>query len=315
MQKRRRLGTWAVALSYVFWGTLTIFWNLLSEVDSVYILSQRILWSMVFMGIYIAVSGGLREAFPIFRSGRKLGLCFLCGILITINWGVYIFAVTTGHVLDASLGYFLEPVLVAVIGMVCFRERPSRSEKITFGFAVAALLYMMAVSGTFPVLSVLIAGSFAVYGAVKKKLDISPQVSLFMETLCMTPFALIFVLYAEGHGTGGLGILQGTELLLLPACGIVTSVPLLLFNIGVKEIPYYISGILMYINPTLQFLMGLCYFREELDRTRLYAFVLIWAGILFTVWEKVRIMRAEAQNTEAQEAAMRSRKQVKSEPD
>lgn len=290
-EKKSRLGAWAVAAAYASWGMLTLFWNLLSQVDSVYILCQRIIWSMVFMGIYMLVVGKGKEIAAVFRDGRSVGLCFLCGVLITINWGVYIYAVTNGHVLDASLGYFLEPILVGVIGLLAFRERPSRNEAITFVFALASLVYMIAVSGTFPVLAVLIAGSFAVYGAVKKKLELSPHVSLFMETLCMAPFALFFVFCAERQGTGSLGILQGAQFLLLPACGIVTSIPLLLFNTGVKEIPYYLSGILMYINPTLQFLMGLLYFHEELDPRRLAAFVVIWAGILFTVWEKGKMMK------------------------
>lgn len=294
MKKRTTIGTVEVGIAYACWGLLTVFWNLLADVNSVFILAQRIIWSMVFMAGYMTVLKKWDEIKAVFRDKRQLGICFICGILITINWGVYIYAVNSGHVLDASLGYFIEPVLVASLGMVVFRERLSKMEKITFLFAIAGLLYMIIRTATFPVLAVLIAGSFAVYGAVKKQLALSPHASLFMETLCMTPFALIFSIYAQGHGMGSAGVLHGAQLLLLPACGVITSVPLLLFNIGVKEIPYYISGILMYINPTLQFLMGLFYFHEALDRNRLAAFVLIWAGILFTVYEKVQMVRRDA---------------------
>lgn len=291
MKKKETWGSLAVAAAYASWGLLTVFWNMLSEVNSVYILAQRIIWSMVFMAIYMAVLGKRKEIVQIIKDRRKLGTCFVCGILITINWGVYIFAVNSGHVLDASLGYFIEPILVASIGMLAFRERLSKMEKITFLFSIAGLLYMIVMTRTFPVMAILIAGSFAVYGAVKKTLDITPHASLFMETLCMTPFALGFVLFAESQGTGSIGVLHGTQFLLLPACGVITSVPLLMFNVGVKEIPYYISGILMYINPTLQFLMGLYYFHEDMDRNRFFAFLIIWGGILFTVYEKVQMMR------------------------
>ena len=247
---------------------------------------------MVFMLVYLLVlkkGGQIRACF----SAKKLAFCTIAGALVTVNWGVYIYAVNSGHVLDASLGYFLEPVLVTCIGMLAFRERLSIFEKITFAFSVAGLLFMLISSRTFPVLAVLISGSFAVYGAFKKKLDIAPDVSLFMETLCMTPFALIFAVYADTHGFGSVGTLHGAEMLLLPACGVITSVPLLMFNIGVKKIPYYISGILMYINPTLQFFMGLFYFREELNVTRLITFIIIWVGVCFTVYEKVKLMRKE----------------------
>ena len=291
--KKRTLGAFSVAFAYVCWGVLTVFWNLLGEVNSIYILAQRIVWSMVFMGLYMTAAGKWTELQKVLKDRKKLSVCFICGILITINWGVYIFAVNSGHVLDASLGYFIEPVLVVLLGLIAFREKPSTLEKVTFAFAVAGLVYLVIMTRTFPALALLIAGSFAVYGAVKKKLDLSPQASLFAETLCMTPFALLFIIYGDTHGMGSIGVLQGMEYLLLPACGVITSVPLLMFNIGVKEIPYYLSGILMYINPTLQFLMGLFYFHEELNRSRLTAFTFIWVGVLFTIYEKVKMMRQE----------------------
>lgn len=286
--------TWsaaATAAAYASWGVLTIFWNLLEAVNSVYVLAQRIIWSMVFMGIYMLVLRKWNQITSAVRDKKILGTCFLCGILITINWGVYIYAVNSGHVLDASMGYFIEPVLVALIGMLVFREKPSSMEKITFVFAVIGLAYIMIAKRTFPAMAVLIAGSFAVYGAVKKKLQITPEASLFLETCCMTPFALVFAVWAEMRGMGAVGALHGAQFLLLPACGVITSIPLLLFNVGVKGIPYYLSGILMYINPTLQFLTGLLYFHEELDTSRLIAFIFIWIGVLFTIYEKVQIMR------------------------
>ncbi len=285
--KKSTAGGAAVALAYVMWGMLTVFWNLLTEVNSVYILSQRVIWSMVFMGLFIAVTGGMKEIKELFRNRKDMLTCFICGILVTVNWGVYIYAVNSGHVLDASLGYFIEPVLVGLMGLIVFREKPGVLEKITFVCAVIGLAFIVIKTGTFPYLSIIIAGSFAVYGAVKKKLKISAQASLFTETLFVTPAALIFMIYAEKNGMGAIGTLSGAKLLLLPACGIVTSVPLLMFNRGVKEIPYYFSGILMYINPTLQFIMGLFYFKEALDVNRLIAFIIIWVGVLFTVADKI----------------------------
>lgn len=291
MKNDKAFGSPAVALAYASWGMLTLFWNLLAEINSVYILCQRILWSMVFMGIFITITKDTREIKNIFKNYRDLAICFICGALITVNWGTYIYAVNSGHVLDASLGYFIEPIVVSVIGMLLFKERLSRFEKITFFFSVLGLVYMVAMTRIVPILALIIAGSFAVYGAVKKMIHISAQASLFMETLCITPFALIFAIAADLQGFGGIGVLSGLKLLLLPACGIITSVPLLLFNIGVKKIPYYISGILMYINPTLQFLMGLCYFHETMNVHRLIAFIIIWFGIFFTVYEKAKQIR------------------------
>lgn len=291
--RKSTVGAAIVALAYTMWGLLTVFWNLLNKVNPVFILSQRIIWSMVFMAVYLLFVGGYKEIKEIFRDKRSFLLCFVCGALVTVNWGVYIYAVNSSHVLDASLGYFLEPVLVALIGLIAFKEKPRTLEKITFLFSLVGLIYIIIATGTFPALSLIIAGSFAIYGGVKKNLSISPSVSLFMETLLMTPFALAFAAYAQTHGMGTSGVLSGASLLLLPACGVITSVPLLMFNVGVKNIPYYFSGILMYINPSLQFIMGLFYFHEALDKNRLIAFIIIWLGVLFTVTDKILIWRAE----------------------
>lgn len=201
----RFLGGAAVAAAYAAWGTLTIFWNLLADVNPVYILAQRLIWSMVFMGIYMAVTGKLKDIAPAFKDKRTFLLCLACGALVTVNWGVYIYAVNSSHVLDASLGYFIEPVIVALIGMTAFKEKPSKYEKITFILAAAGLIYMVAASRTFPTLALLIAGSFAVYGAVKKNLTLTPHASLFAETLLMTPLAIGFVIYATVRMPGCTG--------------------------------------------------------------------------------------------------------------
>ena len=280
-----------VILSYVIWGFLTLFWNILAEVDSMYILSQRIIWSMVFMAIYMTVAKKWDEIRAIFRNKKALITCFVSGALITINWGVYIYAVNNGHVLDSSLGYFIEPIMVALFGLVLFKESMSKAEKFTFVLATVAVIYLIVVNRTFPAIALVITLSFSAYGAVKKSLDISAHASLFMETLCMTPFAILLAVYMEMHGTGVIGNVSTSTMLFLPICGIVTSVPLLLFNIGVKNIPLYMIGILNYISPTISFVLGLVYFHEVLDMNRLVAFALIWFGILFIIVEKLKLIK------------------------
>lgn len=280
-----------VILSYVIWGFLTLFWNILAEVDSMYILSQRIIWSMVFMAIYMTVAKKWDEIRAIFRNKKALITCFVSGALITINWGVYIYAVNNGHVLDSSLGYFIEPIMVALFGLVLFKESMSKAEKFTFVLATVAVIYLIVVNRTFPAIALVITLSFSAYGAVKKSLDISAHASLFMETLCMTPFAILLAVYMEMNGTGVIGTISTSTMLFLPICGIVTSVPLLLFNIGVKNIPLYMIGILNYISPTISFVLGLVYFHEVLDMNRLVAFALIWFGILFIIVEKLKLIK------------------------
>ena len=289
--KKEQSGLLFVLTCYVLWGVLSIFWSLLSEVNSLYILAQRIFWSMIFMGGYLLATGKMDEVKAVLRDKKTFKQCFISSILVTINWGSYILAVSTGHVLDSSMGYFINPILVAWIGVLIFKERLSKFEIMTFVFAAVGVIYLIFASKTVPVMALVIASSFAAYGAVKKNLKVTPHTSLFMETLCMSPFVIAFILYSEINGTGCIGVLEGTEYILLPLCGIVTSVPLLLFNIGVKEIPYYLSGILMYINPTIQFIVGLVYFHETLDKNRFIAFLFIWFGVMFTIYEKAKLMR------------------------
>lgn len=282
-----RLGTAACMGCGILWGLLPVYWILLEEVDPMYILASRIIWSAVFMLIFMAVTGKLGVIRETLRTGKNILICFISGLLISVNWGTYIYAVNNGHVLDASMGYFVEPVVVAFMGMLLFRESMNRYEKVTLGCAIAGMIYMMARSGIFPLIALILALSFAAYGAVKKSLELTASVSLLMETLLMTPFALIFTVHAETGGRGAVGVLSGPEWILIPLCGVITSVPLLLFNVGVKNIPYYLVGILEYVSPTLSFILGILYFHEEIDMDRLIAFIIIWTGIGFTVFDRV----------------------------
>lgn len=299
MEQNKRVGLTAVTGSYVLWGLLPVFWGTLASVNSVYILAQRIVWSMVFMGLYMAVTRQWGEIRDAFRSRKLMLRCLICGVLITFNWGLYIYSVNSGHVLEGSMGYFIEPMLVGLIGILVFRERPSLWEDLTLVFAGIGIGYLIFRTGQVPVLALMIGLPFAVYGAVKKGLSLSAQASLFLETLLMMPFALGFSLWWSQRSGGLDAVLDGASFWLLPLCGVVTSVPLLLFNMGVKAAPYYFTGILMYINPTLQFLMGLFYFHEVLDKDKLIAFVIIWVGILFTIGEKVYFLLREGRKVKA----------------
>ena len=295
MQQKKTLGLVTVTGSYVLWGLLPGFWTLLASVNPAYILAQRIIWSLVIIALYLVATRRMGEVKAALANKTTFWKSVASGVLITLNWGIYIYAVNSGHVLDASMGYFIEPVIVALIGLIAFREKPTKGEWITFVFALGGILYLLATTGKLPLLALAIATPFAIYGAVKKNLNLTAQTSLFMETLLMTPFALGFSWWWSAHVGGYDAVMNGTAFWLLPACGLVTSIPLLLFNMGVKEIPYYFSGILMYINPTLQFLTGL-YMGEPMDANRLIAFVIIWIGVLFTMADKIKIIRAEKAN-------------------
>lgn len=292
MEKLNRTGLLLDGLSYVMWGVLPAFWALLQPVNSVYILAQRMLWSMLLVGVLLVILRKTGEVRRVLRDRHSLLICFGCGCLISLCWGLYIYAVNSGYVLEASMGYFVQPVMVALVGFGVFRERPSKAEWTTFGFAVVGIGYLVVRTGTFPTMGLAMAGAFVVYGALKKNLKVSPYTSLFVETLCMAPFCAAFSGWWElSHGGHG-AVLNGIPFWMLIAAGIVTLLPMLLFNIGVQKIPYYVNGILMYVNPTLQFLTGIFCLHAQLERDRLIAFIFIWVGILFTVGERGKLLMA-----------------------
>ena len=187
MEQKKTLGLMTVTGCYVLWGILAIFWRFLAQVNSVYVLAQRIIWSLVFMGLYLLFTRRGREVAAAFRDRKTMVNCLLCGVLITLNWGMYIYAVNSGHVLQASMGYFIEPVAVGLIGVLAFREKPSPGEKVTFLCAGAGIVFLTVRTGSLPVLALMVAIPFAIYGALKKKITLTAQTSLFMETLWMTP--------------------------------------------------------------------------------------------------------------------------------
>ena len=287
MEKKQSTSVFYIILCYFAWGVLPAFWKLLSGIDSIYILCQRAIWSMILLFLFLCITHRLSDVRRLFQDRRTRLFCFLAGILTAINWGVYIYAVNSGHVLDGSLGYFLEPIIATIIGVCFFHEKMSKYEKITALFSVIGVGYLIFSYRMVPVIALLIGLSFALYGAVKKYIAADAAVSLFTEMIFLFPFALLFCGYSEWAGQGSLQVFHGAQFLLFPLAGLVTCVPLLLFNKGVSGVPFYLTGILMYINPTMQFLMGVCYFHETPEFSRLIAFGFIWVGIAFTLYGNI----------------------------
>lgn len=275
-----RTGVIEVLTAYILWGFLPLFWNLLDEVPSFYILFSRALWSLAFCVVYLSVLkkwGRIRE---LFRDKNVVKRCFLSGIFICINWGGYIWGVNGGHVLDCSLGYYLNPILNVLLGVIIFREKLKKQEWIAVGFAAAGVLYLIVSSGTVPVLALLLAVSFGTYGMIKKGLTVSSDESLFMETALVSPVAVAFIIISEMNGMGATGVLEGAQWFLLPLAGIVTAIPLLVYSAGVQKIPFYLTGMIMYLNPTIQFFLGVFVYKEPIDMNRIISFIFIWVGII-----------------------------------
>lgn len=273
---------------YILWGLLPIFWKLLAGVNSAYVLAQRIVFSCVFCLAVILIRKNGGEIGKIIKNKSERRKFFLCGILISINWGVYILTVAMGRILEASLAYYMNPLFSVLIGAIFFKERLSRVQWASVALAFAGVMFSVIRYGEVPYLAIIIGLSFALYGALKKGIKADSETSICMETMAVLPIALVFIAYAQFSGFTTFSSLTTAEVLLLIATGPITSIPLMLFAKGIKETSIVTSGILMYINPTLQLLVGVFIYNEAFTQTNAITFAFVWAAVILFVFDSLR---------------------------
>ncbi len=279
---------------YVLWGLLPIFWKLLANVDSVYVLAQRVLFSCIFCLAIILLKKNGSSVKNILKSKTERRRYFVCGILISINWGVYILTIAIGKILEASLAYYMSPLFSVVIGALIFKEKLSAVQWISVGLALVGVMISVIAYGNVPYLAIIIGLSFALYGAMKKTIKAESEVSICMETMSVLPLALAFIVYAQLSGYTTFSSLSNAEMLLLAASGAVTSIPLMLFAKGIRKTSITTSGILMYINPTLQLLVGVLIYNEVFTKMNAITFAFVWAAVILFVLDSLRKHKVKA---------------------
>lgn len=279
---------------YVLWGLLPIFWKLLANVDSVYVLAQRVLFSCIFCLAIILLKKNGSSVKNILKSKTERRRYFVCGILISINWGVYILTVAMGKILEASLAYYMNPLFSVVIGALIFKEKLSAVQWVSVGLALVGVMISVIAYGNVPYLAIIIGLSFALYGAMKKTIKAESDVSICMETMSVLPLALAFIVYAQLSGYTTFSSLSNAEMLLLAASGAVTSIPLMLFAKGIRGTSITTSGILMYINPTLQLLVGVLIYNEVFTKMNAITFAFVWAAVILFVLDSLRKHKVKA---------------------
>lgn len=285
--------TFNVLGGYVLWGLLPVFWKLLAGVNSAYVLAQRIVFSCLFCFAVILIKKNGGELKNILRDKKQRRLYLACGLLISANWGVYILTVATGRILEASLAYYMNPLFSILIGALIFKERLSGVQWLSVALAFVGVMYSVVLYGSVPYLAIIIGLTFALYGAIKKGIKAESEVSICMETLSVLPLALIFIVYAQLSGFTTFASLSVKEMLLLVLTGAITSVPLMLFASGIKRTSITVSGILMYINPTLQLLLGVFVYNEEFTKANAVTFAFVWLAVILFVGDGLRHKRRE----------------------
>lgn len=266
---------------YIIWGLLPVFWKQLATVNSMYVLGSRIVWSMVLAVVLLALR---RDRFTglqaVFRNKREWMRLSIAGCVICVNWGTFIWAVNHGHMIDSSLAYYMNPILAILIGTIVFRERLNRIQWLAVVVTFTGLVITVIRYRQIPWIALVIGGTFAVYGALKKTARTDALTSMVVETSMLAPVFLVILLWMEWQGRGAVGILQGWQWILLPVAGVATSVPLMLFSAGMKTTSMSLSGILMYINPTLQLLVSVWLYHEEFTTTHAILFAFVWGGLV-----------------------------------
>lgn len=275
-----RRGLWVAAASFVLWGLMPLYWHLLKAVPSLQIVFHRIVWSTVLVIGWLCWKQGLQWWRQAVARPRVAWMLALSGTLIAFNWGLYIWAVNAGHVVETSLGYFINPLLNVVLGVLLLRERLTAAQWVAVCVAAVGVLWLTFNYGSFPWIALALAASFGLYGLIRKVAAVDSIPGLGIESAYLFLPALAMLLWAEMHGQGGFvgGWGLGLDALLVFG-GALTALPLIGFAYAVRRIPYSVVGLMQYIAPTMQLLIGVLVFGETFDRDRAIGFTFIWIGL------------------------------------
>ncbi|MFJ9617174.1 EamA family transporter RarD [Streptomyces noursei] len=277
--------------AYTMWGLLPLYWHLLGAAAPSEILAHRMLWSLPVALVILAALRRWSWIRPLLRQPKRLGLVLVCAVVISLNWYLYIWAVNAGHVLEASLGYFINPLVSIAFGVLVLRERLRPLQWAAVVIGTVAVVVMTIAYGRMPWIALGLALSFATYGLVKKGIKLDGIEGFSAETALQALPALGFLIYLGAHGessfvTGGTG-----QALLFAGCGIATAVPLICFGASAVRLPLTTVGMLQYLAPTFQFLLGLTVFHEQMPPERWAGFALVWAALVVLTWDALRTAR------------------------
>jgi chloramphenicol-sensitive protein RarD len=266
--------------AYVLWGFFPIYWKFLHQVSALQVIGHRISWSFILLVAIVLLTRQWNDFRSAALKPKIIGIYTIAGVLLTINWLVYVWGVNAGFIVETSLGYFINPLLSVLLGVIFLRERLRPMQWLPVGIAAIGVIYLTAVYGRLPWIALSLAFSFGCYGFVKKLAPLGSLYGLTLETGIVFPIALIYLLIVEVNGTGAFAHDSAFITILLIGAGAVTTIPLLMFASAAKQIPLSVVGLLQYIAPTLQFLIGVFIYKEPFDHSHLIGFGIVWVALV-----------------------------------
>lgn len=292
-KRQQELGMACAILCALLWGILPIYWKHLHPINPLLIMLYRLVLACIlvfFAALAIYKWEGLTE--PIKKKGTLVTF-FVAGIVISVNWTLYIFMVNTGRIVQTSIGYYIEPLVVCAFGIIFFKEKLSKFKVAAIGLAAIGVCVMLLSYGQIPVLALVLAMSFATYAAIKKKTQAPALISLFYETIFLTPIAIIVIIYMEANGKGAFSVGEPKQIILLFFSGLFTAIPLSLFAMAANRISLLALGLTEYVSPTMGLILGIFLYKEPFDIYQLAGFLIIWIGLgIFTI-EDIVVRKAD----------------------
>lgn len=290
-QKLYKSGLVYALISYGIWGVFPLYWKILLHVPSQQILAHRIVWSLLFLFVILAWRRE-RLFLQYLSSPKTLGTLILTGALIGTNWFTYIYAVNNDHIVDASLGYYINPIVNVFLGTVFLKERLNRMQVIALAFAFAGVGFLTFHYGKLPIISLILAFTFGLYGLIRKKANLQSMPGLMVETLLLAPVALWYLWHVNSQGIGAFSHQSLLFDALLILGGPVTALPLFWFGIAATRIPLSTLGFIQYLSPTIQLFIGIFIFSEPFNLAYLTSFMLVWVGLGIYTYSIIRVMKS-----------------------
>lgn len=287
-KKKHDIGMICALGCAVLWGILPIYWQSLRPIDSMVIIFYRIfLVGITTLIVSLKIYGRKKLLEPMKTKGL-LPTFIIAGILISANWSIYIWAVNADHVIQTCIGYYIEPLMVCIFGIVFFKEKLNKYKLAAIVFALAGVVVILVHFKQVPLIALSLALTFATYAAIKKKYEMEALITLFYETIFLTPFALLLILYFEINGKGAFSVAEPYQFVLLAFVGLLTATPLALFAMAANRISLISLGITEYISPSIALVIGIFMFKEPFDSIQFIAFVIIWIGLAYFTYGEIK---------------------------